>query len=70
MYVCIPWSSHFQHKNWIIQGKDEIQCLAVNAAERKLFIQPCDDDTENIRWEFGVYNKTALDNYFTSPIFI
>jgi len=56
------------HKKWI-EGQNEGFCLALNEPDLKVSMLKCDDKNLNLRWEFAVYNETALDNYHTSPLY-
>lgn len=52
--------SLFQDSKLIKHGHNN-RCLEIQATGRKVVVNKCDDDNENMKWEFGFVNQTAID---------
>lgn len=52
----------FQDKKWIIQGRNR-RCLDCDPETKTLFVNPCDVNNENMKWEFSNVNLEALKDF-------
>lgn len=51
-----------QIKKWIIQGNNH-RCLDCNPITKEMFVNKCNAANRNMLWEFGTYNRTALEHF-------
>lgn len=49
-------------KEWISQGRNN-RCLESNGKTKKVFVNNCDENNPNMRWRWGVVDKSALANW-------
>lgn len=43
-------------------GNNE-RCLDLDIATKKLLVNQCDENNENMKWEWGFVNETSLRNF-------
>lgn len=51
----------FQDKKWLIQGGNK-RCLDCDINNMALFVNPCDESNENMKWEFSNVDMEAMKN--------
>lgn len=49
-------------KQWIVHGHNN-KCLDCDPQARSLFVNNCNPNNENMKWEFGYVNVTALNQF-------
>lgn len=52
----------FQDKKLIIQGRNN-RCLEADIENKVLIVNICDETNANMKWDFGTFNRTALNNF-------
>lgn len=55
-------SMTFQDKKWVIQGGNK-RCLDCDPEKKTLFVNPCDESNENMKWTFSDIDVEALKNF-------
>lgn len=45
-----------------MQGRNK-RCLDCDPVKKSLFVNPCDDNNENMKWEFSTVDLEALKNF-------
>lgn len=45
-----------------MQGHNN-RCLDANVKTREMYVNTCNDQNPNMKWEFGTYNRTALASF-------